>query len=68
MYSTESYSQYPMINEMEKNGKEEYMCVYNWVSLVYCRDWHYTALINQLYFHKKEEMWILPYLLKNSNN
>ena len=29
MYSTESYSQYPMINEMEKNGKEEYMCVYN---------------------------------------
>ena len=45
MYSTETCSQYPMIKH---NGKEEYMCVYNWVNLVYCRDSHHTVLINQL--------------------
>ena len=36
---------------MEKNIKKECLYVYNWVTLLYSRDWH--NIVNQLYFNKK---------------
>ena len=41
---------------MNRNGKEyknECICVYNWVTLLYSRDWH--NIVNQLYFNKKSK-------------
>ena len=39
---------------MEKNIlKKECIYVYNWVSLLYSRDWH--IIINQLYFNLKKK-------------
>ena len=37
---------------MEKNIKKECMYVYNWVTLLYSRDWH--SIVNQLYFNLKK--------------
>ena len=36
---------------MEKTIKKECLYVYNWVTLLYSRDWQNT--VNQLYFNKK---------------
>ena len=52
---------------MEKNIKKERLYVYNWVTLLYSRDWH--DIVNQLYFNKKVNkiknkdtgMWILNF-------
>ena len=52
LYSTANYMQSPGIDH---NGKEyfkkERLYVYNWVTLLYSRDWH--SIVNQLYFNKK---------------
>ena len=45
LYSTGNYIQYPVINY---NGKE-CLYVYNWVTLLYSRDWHNT--VHQLHFN-----------------
>ena len=38
---------------MEKNIIKEGLYVYNWVTLLYNRDWH--NIVNQLYFNKKKK-------------
>ena len=48
MYSTGNYIQYPMINH---NGKE-CIYVYNWVILLYSRDWSNT--VSQPHFSGKK--------------
>ena len=50
MYSTENYIEYPMINHNGKEYKKEQTYVYNWVTLLYSRDWH--NIVNQLYVNK----------------
>ena len=46
--------QYPMTNHMAKNIKKEGIeDVYNWVTILYSRDWH--NIVNQLYFNKKKK-------------
>ena len=37
---------------MEKNIKKVFLYVYNWVTLLYIRDWH--NFINQLYYSFKK--------------
>ena len=32
------------------------MCMYNWVTWLYSRNWHHT--VNQLYFNKKKKSFI----------
>ena len=46
MYGTGSYVQYPGINHNGKDYKRRIIYVYNWVTLLYIRDWHNT--VNQL--------------------
>ena len=47
LYSTENYTQNPVIN---RNGKDirknmcVYICAYNWITLLYSRNWHNTVL------------------------
>ena len=50
MYSTENYIEYPVINHNGKEYKKEHTHVYNWVTLLYSRDWH--KIVNQLYVNK----------------
>ena len=38
---------------MENNIKKECQYVYNWVTLLYSRDWH--NIVNQLYFNLKKK-------------
>ena len=45
--------QYPMTNHMAQNIKKEGIDVYNWVTILYSRDWH--NIVNQLYFNKKKK-------------
>ena len=54
---------------MEKNIKKVFLYVYNWVTLLYIRDWH--NFINQLYFSfkkifKKKQIfeWVVQNTLK----
>ena len=49
MYSTENYTEYPVINHNGKEYKKEHIYVYNRVTLLY-RDWH--NIVNQLYVNK----------------
>ena len=48
LYSTGNYIQYLVINHIGK----EYICVYNWVTFLYRRDWPNS--VNQLYFNKNK--------------
>ena len=50
MYSTENYTEYPVLNHNGKEYKKEYIYVYNRVTLLYSRDWH--NIVNQLYVNK----------------
>ena len=34
-----------------------YMCMYDWVTLIYSRNWHNT--VNQLYFDIKTSLWYI---------
>ena len=50
LYSTRSYSQYPVINHDGKEYETECIYMYNWITLLYCRNQH--NIVNQLYFNK----------------
>ena len=50
LYSTGSYSQYPVINHDGKEYETECIHMYNWITLLYCRNQH--NIVNQLYFNK----------------
>ena len=52
MYSKGNYIQYPVITHDGKKYKKECLFVYNWITLLYSRDWH--GIVNQLYFNKKK--------------
>ena len=39
LYSTGNYIQYSVLNHNGKEYKKECLCVYNFVTLLYIRDW-----------------------------
>ena len=49
LYSPGNYIQYPVVNHNEKEYLKS-LYVYNWVTLLYSRDWH---ILSQLYVNKK---------------
>ena len=57
IYSTGNYIQYPVINHNGKEYKKECVYVYNWVTLLYSRDWY--NIVKQLFFNIKKESWPL---------
>ena len=53
IYSTRNCNEYTVMNHNGKEYKNECICVYNWVTLLYSRDWHNS--VDQLYFNKKSK-------------
>ena len=66
MYSTGTCIQYPVINHNGKEYEKECIHVYNWVTLLYSRDWH--NIVNQLYINKKIEKRLIAEIYKVPTN
>ena len=62
LHDPANYIQNPAINHNEREYKKECLYVYNWVSLLYSRDWR--NIVNQLYFSWKKERMILQLIFQ----
>ena len=68
LYSTGNYIQSPGIDHDGKEYKKKNVYMFDWVTLLYSRNWHNT--VNQLYFNKNKKIsaiinWLLFILFKN---
>ena len=59
LYNTGNYIQYPVINCNGKEYEKECIYMYNWVTLLYTRNWY--NIVNQLYVNLKKEKTVGKY-------